>query len=681
MGEGVVSSVESAAAAQAKALDVSSRAGVLLAAYAAGSSTQPNLLTRGTPDQALITGISAVVSYGWGTSVHSFLRSVADRVPLGGPIASGLLVDSATAAAGFAAYRALSYRRGESWRRAVGRLAAQSTAAAAAAGVGADLLERGRGTRGNRWLGIAAMTAVGVGAWARTKSGRAQVGSMLKDGSFFEDTPRSISPAKAAGMAVVTGGMLYGLAHAESSMSTAFAKATAKVLGGSADDHRTVGRVGATAVTYGTAWLGISAVVAKLTSAGSAVEIANAAQPTLPEVTGSPESGIPWDKQSREGTRWLSAVLLKDHISDVMKEPAQQPIRVYASLDAAATEEERADLLLRELERTNAFDRESIALFSPTGSGYVNYVACETYEYLSRGNCASMAIEYSVLPSALSLTRTGLGTRQTRLVVDGITQRLLTMPIDKRPKFYLFGESLGCKVSQEMFTGASDAGPRGAGLNAAVWVGTPAFTNWRKTLWGDRSEAVPPAVGPESVYLPRAIVDWTALPDDEKKQVDFLLLQNGDDPIPKFEAPLLWRQPEWLGPDDRRPPGAPRGTHWQPVTTFVATFTDMLNALTPTPGVFQEGGHDYRVEIPGAIRHVWGFEASEEQWSRVNAVLRTRELAWEVKRDWDSAKAEPEDKRAEALEKVRVQVGKWTDSQEPVDDETIEMIIQGTEPV
>ena len=86
----------------------------------------------------------------------------------------------------------------------------------------------------------------------------------------------------------------------------------------------------------------------------------------------------------------------------------------------------------------------------------------------------------------------------------------------------------------------------------------------------------------------------------------------------------MWRQPEWLCADDERPPGAPRGTHWQPIATFVATFTDMLNALTPTPGTFQEGGHDYRVEIPEAIRRVWQLPATDEQMHRVNAVLRTR---------------------------------------------------------
>ena len=255
------------------------------------------------------------------------------------------------------------------------------------------------------------------------------------------------------------------------------------------------------------------------------------------------------------------------------------------------------------------------------------------------------------------------------------------MPEDQRPKFFLFGESLGCKVSEEVFVGHTDAGPRGVGLDAAVWVGTPAFTNWRKQLWNGRPQGEPPTVGPGAIYLPRAISDWHALPDDEKRKVDFLLLQNGDDPVPKFEAPLLWRQPDWLGPDDQRPPGAPRGTNWQPVTTFVSTFTDLMNALTPTPGTFQEGGHDYRVEIPGAIRTVWGLDSSDEQMNRVNAVLRTRELAWEVKRDWDNAMAKPEDKRTEAADKVRKQVGDWCGSDQPVDDETIQLIIKGTEPV
>ena len=118
-----------------------------------------------------------------------------------------------------------------------------------------------------------------------------------------------------------------------------------------------------------------------------------------------------------------------------MGEPARQPIRVYASSESAATAADRAALLLAEIDRTGALDRSVFALFSPTGSGYVNYVATETLEYLTRGDCASAAIQYSVLPSALSLGKVHDGTTQTRTLMNGIVQRLLAISPERRPKF------------------------------------------------------------------------------------------------------------------------------------------------------------------------------------------------------------------------------------------------------
>ena len=122
-------------------------------------------------------------------------------------------------------------------------------------------------------------------------------------------------------------------------------------------------------------------------------------------------------------------------------------------------------------------------------------------------------------------------------------------------------------------------------LDAGLWIGTPLATTWRKQIWGQRSVAEAPSVGPGQIYLPRWIGDWRDLPAEERGKVRFLLLQNGDDPIPKFWFEVLWRRPAWLGPQGSRPPGAPRRTVWWPVTTFFATFIDMLNALAPTPGV------------------------------------------------------------------------------------------------
>ena len=52
-------------------------------------------------------------------------------------------------------------------------------------------------------------------------------------------------------------------------------------------------------------------------------------------------------------------------------------------LDSAPTAQERVDLALAEMERTGAFDRSLLVLVSPTGLGYVNYVAMAAAQYLT----------------------------------------------------------------------------------------------------------------------------------------------------------------------------------------------------------------------------------------------------------------------------------------------------------
>jgi uncharacterized membrane protein len=307
---------------------------------------------------------------------------------------------------------------------------------------------------------------------------------------------------------------------------------------------------------------------------------------------------------------------------------------------------------LREIDRTKALERKAFAIFSPTGSGYVNYVANETFEYLMQGDCASAAIQYSVLPSALSLTRVDEGTAQTRMVLQGVLERLLAIPAEKRPKFFLFGESLGSQVSEEMFRNLGSMGLLGTELDAALWIGTPAATKWRQQIWGTSSIAEAPSVNEVGIYLPRNLKDWIELADQERDRIKFLLLQNGDDPIPKFGSQVLWRKPDWLGPQDIRQMGSPKGTQWVPITTFLMTFLDMMNALVPTPGTFAEGGHDYRAILPRAIRETWRLEATDAQMERVEKALRQRELAWELYRDWAAANAKP----AQDVDKARSKV-------------------------
>lgn len=671
-------------------MDHSARSGLIGAAFSVGRSFQPNLLTRNTMDQSIITGASSAGAYGIYASADSLINSIASRISRQEhpEAASRIAVAATLGTAGAIASSVLAWREHEPRARAIGRLVGQGLAASAVASVASTLT--GRRSEGRRVAFVVA-GAVGALSWAVTRPWRAAPGSLLPEDldvtlhfrqhgeeHFFEDEVREVKPAMTVAIAAGVGIATYGLARVESALTNASARAATVIIGGEPQDHRTLGRITATGISLGVATLALNRVSAMLTKGGDAIEPGHATPPTAPEITGSPASGLAWDKQTREGARWLSMTLPPQTIDSVMGVTgSKQPIRVYSSTEIANTEVERAEVLLREIDRTNALQRKAFALFSPTGSGYINYVASETFEYLMQGDCASAAIQYSVLPSSLSLGKVGTGTQQTRMVVDGIVDRLLAMPAEQRPRFFLFGESLGSQVSEEMFAGSWTYGLNGAGVEAALWIGTPSATTWRKQLWGKRSVADVPNVGPGQVYLPRTIADWRQLPPGQREEIRYLLLQNGDDPIPKFGSQVLWRRPDWLGPI--RPLGAPRGTQWVPGTTFLMTFLDMLNALTPTPGTFAEGGHDYRFVLPEALQRTWRLEATEEQMVRVNRALRERELAWELHRDRAAALAKPAAEQAEAMKKVLQTASKYTGRD--IDESELEAIIaKGLQP-
>lgn len=664
-------------------LDPSSRAGLMLAAVSVGLSYQPNLLTRKSVDQGIITGISGLAGYTWGTTAHSALSALGSRVGgRRGQVAGDALVVLGSAAA----TRLLAWREHEPAWRAWARLGAGAMAAAAATGMASRVIEEIPSTPVRIAATTGSVAAIGGGVYGLTRLFGQQIGAAdletfrtsRDDGlggvvraireiatgepeDLNQDQDLTVDPLVATGIGIAVTGTLLSLAAVESRVTRLWGRGVASLFGGSPEDHTTAARGLTAAATLAVGVLAVKFVDRELGRAGEGMEPAHATAPDIPEITGSPASGRSWADQSREGRRWLSMVLRPDTIGAIMGEPAQQPIRVYASLQSATTKEGRAQVLLDEIDRTRALERPYVVLWSPTGSGYVNYVACETFEYLTRGNCASVCIQYSVLPSSLSLTDVKLGTDQTRMVFAGISQRLAAMPPEKRPRVFLFGESLGSQVSEEMFEGMGVFGPESLGLDAGLWIGTPDATKWRQQIWGDRSVSDVPGVGPGDMYLPRWVGDWTGLPADQRARVRYLLLQNGDDPIPKFWLEPLYRRPAWLGPWGKRPPGSPKHTIWWPVTTFFATFIDMLNALAPTPGVFVEGGHDYRLELPDAVREVWRLECSDEQMASIQQALRRRELGWETKRRWMEAEAVvgPE-ARAEKERKVLDDVATWT---------------------
>ena len=133
---------------------------------------------------------------------------------------------------------------------------------------------------------------------------------------------------------------------------------------------------------------------------------------------------------------------------------------------------ERVDLALAELERTGAFDRSVLMLVSPTGTGYVNYVAVAAAEYLARGDIATVTLQYSKRPSPLSLGMVAGAREQNRLLWLRILDRLRESA-GPRPRVVLFGESLGAHTSQDVFLHWGTLGLSTLGIDRALWIGTP----------------------------------------------------------------------------------------------------------------------------------------------------------------------------------------------------------------
>ena len=214
-------------------------------------------------DQALIAGVSAAAAFGWATTSHSFLRSVADRLPgatgsARGLLISGLIVDGFTAVAGLATARALppappSTR--ESNGRALVRLAANTTAASALAGIGAALLEPTHRRRGGRLLTLGVTLATWGASFALSRPTRAQrrhrrVRITAPRGRTSPGWCRCRPPSRSVRRCRCR---MIGVAMVESALSDAVSKVAAQVLGGTPNDRRTAGRLVASAHSPGSA--------------------------------------------------------------------------------------------------------------------------------------------------------------------------------------------------------------------------------------------------------------------------------------------------------------------------------------------------------------------------------------------------------------------------------------------
>jgi uncharacterized membrane protein len=610
------------------------RVALFAAAASVGPSFEPGLQPRRTIDQAIATGVISATTLSAVTVTQSAIESLGRLVTRGrtdtasttARLAFTVGTNVVVGAVAEALSRSLPPREDERMRRGLIRVAANRTARVAAIGAGLSavigtndlIVENGASRRWLTRIPLALPAGVAVSAWQihRTHRKAAEAG---------DQTIANVSTLSSSGIAVGVGAGVLGLQACERLIAHGVSTGIARFAPTYDSVSNPVGHAVALSVLGGTLYAGYEYAVRRVEQGGAAVEPAYDKPPGSVYVSGGPESTVPFDTLSREGRRFVNMVLTREEISSVMgQEPVADPIRVFVGLDTAVEVEDRVDMVMDELVRTKAFERKVLCLASPTGSGYINYVLAESLEYLTLGDSAIVTMQYSLLPSPMSLTRTGLAVEQNRDLMHAITGYLRGMDPDARPRLVLFGESLGALTTLDIWRHRSVEAMDRDFVHSSIFLGTPSATEFAKS-W----RLNPAKIDPDGRLLEvDNFAQYLALPDEHRQRVRHVLISHYDDPIPKFGTNLLLRRPWWLGPAEQRRPGVPRSSTWRPGTSFVLTGVDMVNAMEVIPGTFGRRGHDYREDIARFVSSTYDLPADPGRLLEIERALRSRELEW-----------------------------------------------------
>jgi uncharacterized membrane protein len=318
---------------------------------------------------------------------------------------------------------------------------------------------------------------------------------------------------------------------------------------------------------------------------------ADLAPPEDPLRTGSAQSLIAWQDIGHQGRLFVSSGPTAEQLSAFHRRALPAPIRVYVGLHAAETPEARARLALQEFDRVGGFERSVVLLVTPTGTGWVDPAALDTVEYLHRGDIASVAAQYSYLPSVLALpTESAYGAENARAFFREFYGRWTGLPRATRPALYLYGVSLGALNSERAFDAYDIIGDPSQG---ALWTGPPFRSETWNSITAERQPDSPawlPRFRDGSVVRVMNQHGGLEVGDAEWGPVRFAYLQYASDPITFFSLRSFYREPEWMRPP--RGPDVSPALRWFPGVTMVQLAADMTVANSPPPGY----GHNFAAE-------------------------------------------------------------------------------------
>jgi uncharacterized membrane protein len=314
-------------------------------------------------------------------------------------------------------------------------------------------------------------------------------------------------------------------------------------------------------------------------------------QPAEPGKTGSAASLVRWQDLGRMGRSYIASGPTAADIGQLTGKPAKEPIRVYVGLQSGDTPQQRAKLALEELKRAGGFERSTLVIVTPTGTGWVDEQAIDPIEFLHNGDVASVSAQYSYLASWLSLlVEPGYGAEQSRALFSEIYGYWHTLPRDTRPKLYLFGLSLGAlstELSNELFEVLGDP------YQGALLSGPPFASRIWHSITDDRNPGSPEWL-PE--FRDGSYVRFTAqknaldIPGAQWGPLRLVYLQYASDPITFYETHALYSEPDWM--KTPRGPDVSPELRWYPVVTFLQLTLDLAMATTAPMGY----GHVYAAE-------------------------------------------------------------------------------------
>jgi uncharacterized membrane protein len=330
-------------------------------------------------------------------------------------------------------------------------------------------------------------------------------------------------------------------------------------------------------------------------------------KPTSDLRSGGPQSLISWDSLGRQGRIFVGEGPHADDITKLTGRPAEEPIRIFAGTSSADTLEKQAKLAVDDLERAGGFDRKSLMVATTTGTGWVEPSAASSFEYLTGGDSAIVAMQYSHLPSWMSYLVDHTAARVAgRDLFDAVYDRWVRLPADSRPKLYVFGESLGAFGGENAFSGETDLANR---TDGALFVGPPSFNPLYREFVESRDAGSPEI---EPVYRDGRTIRFAnraseSIPPEDQPWTGtrVLYLQQPSDPITWWSPDLLWNRPDWLS--EKRGSDVSDSMRWIPLVTFWQVTADLALGFSTPPG----HGHNFSGE------HVDGWNAilQPEGWT------------------------------------------------------------------